>query len=145
MPANQSGPNWLFDYDSVFTSFNIPFNIDVGTSGIEHMVLENDEDIGFSPRSSVPNNEENCVSTEAEVLSSGVTAEQDSELITPVENARAQGEIGSNLEFDMPVDTIVTMRANRDHPVDHIIGDSNAGVTTRSRVANIAYISLSRK
>ena len=29
----QSGPNWLYDYDSVFTSFNIPFNIDVGNVG----------------------------------------------------------------------------------------------------------------
>ena len=126
----------MFDYDYVFTSFNITFNIDVGTSGIEHMVLENDEDSGFSPRSSVPNYEENCVSTEAEVPSSGATAEQNSELITPIENAMSQGEIGSNLETDMPVDTVVTTRANRDHPVDHIIGDSNAGVTTRSRVSN---------
>ena len=39
--------------------------------------------------------------------------EQNSELITPVENAMSQGEIGSNLETDMPVDTIVTMPVNR--------------------------------
>ena len=54
---------------------------------VTHMVLENDEDSGFSPRSSVPNYEENCVSTEAEIPSSGASAGQNSELITPVENA----------------------------------------------------------
>ena len=57
-------------------------------------------------------------------------------MVTPAENAESQGEIGSNLESDMPVDTIVTTRANRDHPVDNIIGDPNAGVRTRSRTEN---------
>ena len=113
MPANQSGPNWLFDYDSVFTSFNIPINIDAGTSGVEHTVLEGDEDIGVSPRSSVPSNDDNSMSTEIEVPSTGTTAEQNSELVTPVEIAESQGEIGSNLESDVPVDTIVTTRANK--------------------------------
>ena len=49
-----------------------------------------------------------------------------------MENLRGR----SNLESDMPVDTIVTTRANRDHPVDNIIGDPNAGVRTRSRTEN---------
>ena len=72
----------MYDYDVVFTSFNIPINIDVGTSGIDHMVLENDEDIGFSPRSRVPINDNNQVSTEAEDPSSGSTAEKDKDLDT---------------------------------------------------------------
>ena len=83
-PANQTGPNWLFDYDSVFTSFNIPIDNDVGTSGIEHTILDNDENVDISPRSSVQIDEESGVTTEAEVLSTGTIAEQDSELVTPV-------------------------------------------------------------
>ena len=126
----------MFDYDSVFTSFNIPIDINAGTSGVEHAVLEGDEDIGFSPRSSVPGNDDNTMSTEAEVPPTETTAEHDNELVTPVEIAESHGEIGSNLESDMPVDTIVTTRANRDHSVDNIIGDPNAGVRTRSSFSN---------
>ena len=98
--------------------------------------MGDDENVEISPRSSVQIDEESGVTTAAEVPSSGTTAEQDSELVTPAENAESQGEIGSNLESDMPVDTIVTTRANGDHPVDNIIGDPNAGVRTRSRTEN---------
>ena len=80
----------------------------VGTSGIDHTVLENDEDIGFSVRSGVPINENNEVLTEAEDPSSGSTAEEDKDLDTPVEIATSQGKIGSNLKSEMLVDTIVT-------------------------------------
>ena len=43
----------------------------------------------------------------------------------------------------MPVETIVTTRANRNYPVNHIIGDPNAGVRTRSSVANTSlYVDI---
>ena len=90
--------------------------------------FSSDEDNSFSPRSSAPGNDDSAMSNEAEVPPSETTAEQDSELITPVEIAESEGEIGLNLQSDVPVDTIVTTRANKDHPVDNIIGDPNAGV-----------------
>ena len=78
-----------------------------------------DEDNSFSPRSSAPGNDDSAMSTEAEVPPSGTTAEQDSELIIPAENAESEGEIGSILESDMPVDTIVTTRANKDQCLNY--------------------------
>ena len=92
--------------------------------------FSSDEDNSFSPRSSAPGFDDNAISTKAEVPPSGTTAGQDSELIIPAENAESEGEFGSILESDMPVDTIVTTQANKDQGLnyDDIIRDPNAGV-----------------
>ena len=108
--------------------------------------MEDEEDIGFSPRSSIPIDVNNEVSTAVEVPSSGSTTLEDNDLVTSIENTTSQGEIGSNLETDMPVDMIVTTQANKDHLLNHIIGDPSAGVRTKVVLQPIlADMSLSRK
>ena len=42
--------------------------------------------------------------------------------------------IGTNLGDDLTVDTVVTTRVNKNHPIDNIIGDPNTGVRTRNSV-----------
>ena len=55
--------------------------------------MDDDENVDISPRSSVQIDEESGVTTEAEVPFTGTTAEQDSELVTPVEIAESQGDL----------------------------------------------------
>ena len=49
-------------------------------------------------------------------------------------NEATEGELGSNLGDDIPVNNVVSTRVNKNHPVENIIGDPHTGVQTRHRV-----------
>ena len=52
--VKQSGSGWLYNYEAVFNSFNVPFLDAAGTSGVEHVVLHDEENETCTPRSSIP-------------------------------------------------------------------------------------------
>ena len=52
-PIKQNGPTWLFNYDFIFTSFNVPFTVNAGTSGVKHSIVDDNQDIEIIPRSSI--------------------------------------------------------------------------------------------
>ncbi|KAI3503879.1 hypothetical protein L1887_32343 [Cichorium endivia] len=115
-----SGPEILYDYESLFKSFNLPDLSNEDSSQVIQTILSEDEGEPLLP-------------------SSNITRDSDSE---PIQSegftnpfATVQGEIGSNLEDDIIVDSIASSRINKDHPVEQILGDPNAGVQTRKSIA----------
>ena len=52
--AKQTEPDWLYNYEVVFNLFNVPFLDAAGTSGVDHVVLHDEENETCTPRSSIP-------------------------------------------------------------------------------------------
>ena len=142
-PVKQMGSDWLFHYDAVFDSFNIPFSSHAGTFGIEHTILGDHEDIEVVPRSSIPSSVNGDQDTGARSTSDAVTpslksdsaekssAETTEEVFSPLEVEVTATDIGTTLGDNLSVDTVVTTRVNKNHPIDNIIGDPHTGVRTR--------------
>jgi hypothetical protein len=126
----------LYDYDSVFKSFNIPEFSNADDSQLIQTVISEDDEGEFMPRSSVSMTDAPETSSSAAAYDSsdsGSEPIQGEDFTNPFANV--QGEVGSNLGDNLEVDTIATTRANRDHPVDTILGDPTAGVQTRRTIA----------
>ena len=131
-----SGPAILYDYESLFNSFNIPEFSSAGDSQVIQTVISDDDADDFMPRSSVSMADASNSSSSAtthDARNSDSEPVQGEEFTNPFANPEL---VGSNLGDNLEVDTIATTRANRDHPVDLIIGDPSAGVQTRSRIAD---------
>ena len=142
-------PNWMFDYVVVFKSFNVPHTFNAEPPNDEDIIFDEDDDDTIIPRLIIPITAERD-NTDANENSSGNNLSSSQEDISTVvekpftnpfgsessAEAETTGEIGSNLEHDLPVDTVVTTRSNRDHPVDYILGDPSAGIQTRRSFAN---------
>jgi hypothetical protein len=126
-----SGPEILYDYDSLFESFNLP-DFPCEDSQLIHTVISENEDGEILPRS--------IVSMDGDSTDRTSEPLHGEEFVNPFADHIVQGEIGSNLGDNIEVDTNATTRANRDHPVDLIIGDPDAGVRTRRSIA--AFSSL---
>ncbi|KAJ0817154.1 putative RNA-directed DNA polymerase [Helianthus annuus] len=133
-----SGPAILYDYESVFKSFNIPEVSDADDSQLIQTVIGEDDEGEFMPRSNVDMSdapETSHGAADPDSSDSEPEPNQGEDFINPFANQNIQGEVGSNLGDNLEVDAVATTRANRDHPVDMILGDPTAGVQTRRSIA----------
>ncbi|KAI3796080.1 hypothetical protein L1987_38743 [Smallanthus sonchifolius] len=143
------GPNWLFDVDSVFKSFNLPdFSIESTHANpyfsVNNLGNINDQGSSSSTQVEIPvvaNAESNM-----ESFGSGATSEtvEDNSIPivdvapqSPAENpindiADPPAENLTNLEEVVEEDAIPQLRIHKIHPTTNIIGLLNVGVSTRS-------------
>ncbi|KAL8257368.1 hypothetical protein R6Q59_029409 [Mikania micrantha] len=108
-----SGPNWLFQYDSIFKPFNTTSERTGPSEPTDN--LYNDH---------IP--EEHCVDHEAEASETAL-----------VDNISSSSEDQmnhiSNLLDNLAAKEVPTLSTNKNHPVENIIGPLSEGVLTRSR------------
>ncbi|KAI3818972.1 hypothetical protein L1987_12794 [Smallanthus sonchifolius] len=143
------GPNWLFDVDSVFKSFNLlDFSTDSTHANpyfsVNNLGNLNDQGSSSSAQVEIPvvaNAESNMESS-----GSGATSEtvEDNSIPTvdvapqssaedPINDiADPPAENLTNLEEVVEEDEIPQLRIHKIHPTNNIIGPLNVGVSTRS-------------
>ena len=155
-PQPGKGPDWLFDYDTLFSSFNIlPEDVENSIG----MIYGRDDDYvtRVTPSTSAPTqpisepaNEpisEDIPSTSAPTPTPSPTPSQ----VSPSVNVEAEvnenaddSNMGSNdcvmdqnltnLDPTIEVEELATHRIHTDHPTENIIGDAAAGVQTRRQI-----------
>ncbi|KAI3676109.1 hypothetical protein L1987_85708 [Smallanthus sonchifolius] len=143
------GPNWLFDVDSVFKSFNLPdFSIDSTHANPYFSVnnLGNLNDQGSSSSAQVEIPVVANAESDMESSGSGATSETVEDNSIPIVDVAPQSsaedpinditdppaENLTNLEEVVEEDVIPQLRIHKIHPTNNIIGPLNVGVSTRS-------------
>ncbi|KAI3805610.1 hypothetical protein L1987_28141 [Smallanthus sonchifolius] len=143
------GPNWLFDVDSVFKSFNLPdFSIESTHANpyfsVNNLGNINDQGSSSSAQVEIPvvaNAESNM-----ESFGSGATSETVEDNSIPIVDVASQSpaedpindiadppvENLTNLEEVVEEDEIPQLRIHKIHPTNNIIGPLHVGVSTRS-------------
>ncbi|KAI3813967.1 hypothetical protein L1987_18703 [Smallanthus sonchifolius] len=113
----ECGPSWLFDYHSLFKSFNIFTNV-IARSYDESFELSDDEDGPYTGPLLTVDPPEPVFDTIDEF------------------NEETQENV-TNLPSTVPVPETPSHRINKDHAVDSIIGSLTDGVKTRSTAGDI--------
>ncbi|KAI3819641.1 hypothetical protein L1987_13482 [Smallanthus sonchifolius] len=143
------GPNWLFDVDSVFKSFNLPdFSIESTHANPYFSVnnLGNINDQGSSSSAQVEIPVVANAESDMESSGSGATSETVEDNSIPIVDVAPQSpaedpindiadppaENLTNLEEVVEEDEIPQLRIHKIHPTNNIIGPLNVGVSTRS-------------
>ncbi|KAI3813794.1 hypothetical protein L1987_18529 [Smallanthus sonchifolius] len=143
------GPNWLFDVDSVFKSFNLPdFSIESTHANPYFSVtnLGNINDQGSSSSAHVEIPVVANAESDMESSGSGATSETVEDNSIPIVDVAPQSpaedpindivdppaENLTNLEEVVEEDEIPQLRIHKIHPTTNIIGPLNVGVSTRS-------------
>ncbi|KAI3773997.1 hypothetical protein L1987_48538 [Smallanthus sonchifolius] len=155
IPPEPTGPDWGFDYDALFKSFNLPDLSTVDAVNV-YELLGGDNDSSFSTRATVP-----IVTPDSNAASASGTHDSDNSedvLIfgddgppnpnTTVGNeapadliniessssgTQEMGELSTNLDPEIQEPIVPETRVHRNHSIDNIIGDPYAGVQTRHR------------
>ena len=148
-PQNGIGPNWLFDYDTLFNSFNIlPDGVDDGLG----MLYGGDDDyVSHVISSTSAPTQSNDDPVSQDISSTAPTPSPTSSLVSPSDNVEADenenndaSNIGdndcrmdqnlSNLDSTIVVEENPTLRIHSDHPTENILGDLSEGVRTRHQL-----------
>ncbi|KAI3784099.1 hypothetical protein L1987_43191 [Smallanthus sonchifolius] len=143
------GPNWLFDVDSVFKSFNLPdFSFDSTHANpyFSVNILGNLNDQASSSSAQVEIPVVANAESDMESSGSGATSETVEDNSIPIVDVVPQSsaevpiddiadppaENLTNLEEVVEEDEIPQLRIHKIHPTNNIIGPLNVGVSTRS-------------
>ncbi|KAI3762373.1 hypothetical protein L1987_52802 [Smallanthus sonchifolius] len=152
-PPEPTGPAWGFDYDALFKFFKLP-DLSAEDSAHFYEYFNGGDDSHFSTRATIPivTPDSNDVSGthardgEEVVHDDGNDAPADP--ITHVGNeapvdpiniessssgSHDMGELSTNLDTNLLEPQVPETRVHKNHPIDNIIGDPNAGVQTRHR------------
>ncbi|KAI3810906.1 hypothetical protein L1987_20555 [Smallanthus sonchifolius] len=146
----RDGPDWLFDVDSLFKSFNLPIFTSISVSSNPLMSMNNlCTSIASSSSSSSqhvdvpPTIFAKSTSGSSVSVATSETVEEQTPLIVDVapqfstedpieEEAVFPNNNITNLENHLEEDVIPQLRVHKDHPTDNIIGPLNMGVRSRS-------------
>ncbi|HEY5235814.1 MAG TPA: reverse transcriptase domain-containing protein, partial [Rhabdochlamydiaceae bacterium] len=155
-PQPGKGPDWIFDYDVLFKSFNILLD---AVDDISVMLYRgvNDESnqsipsksaptpVPESPRVSSSVNDDPVEHVASEEHASHIEEEfQESfvEMMNPsnddvTDDYQHLDQNMTNLDSTIPVEEIATLRIHTNHPTENILGDLTAGVRTRNQMQNL--------
>ncbi|KAI3808433.1 hypothetical protein L1987_24384 [Smallanthus sonchifolius] len=138
------GPDWLFDVDSLFKSFNLPdvTNISVSANPLlpVNFLGTASASASSSSSSSTPDSSDSVATNEiveeetppiVDVApQSSVDSSSNEEAVIPDHNF-------TNLDELVEEDEIPQLRVHKNHPTENIIGPLNVGVQTRSAIEAI--------
>ncbi|KAK9048587.1 hypothetical protein SSX86_032448 [Deinandra increscens subsp. villosa] len=126
-----AGPDWIFDYGSLFEGFNF--------SNVFHNLGE-EEDI-VVPSSDVRPHVDRA-SAESSRNATTDIPECSGTRDAPVDSqgpGMSDNVVNANLPVNVSVPDVQVSRINRDHPLSNVVGPVTAGVTTRSRTGHINF------
>ncbi|KAK9065379.1 hypothetical protein SSX86_016762 [Deinandra increscens subsp. villosa] len=126
-----AGPNWIFDYGSLFEGFNF--------SNVFHNLGE-EEDI-VAPSADVRPHVDRA-SAESSRNANADIPECSGTRDAPVDSqgsGMSDNVINANLPVNVSVPDDQVSRINRDHPLSNVVRPVSAGVTTRSRTGHINF------
>ncbi|KAD6796258.1 hypothetical protein E3N88_07154 [Mikania micrantha] len=129
------GPNWLFDYDKPFESFNLSPNVTDDEISLQMLYdLQNSEDQGVSHQ--VDDNHPTEEGT-SEAVNDDWSSEDDQDIFEDaVSHDQDVVQNITNLDHDVGIPQVPVTRVHVNHPVEQIIGNPSVGVQTRNQVAN---------
>ncbi|KAD4180452.1 hypothetical protein E3N88_29043 [Mikania micrantha] len=139
------GPNWLFDYDKLFESFNLSPTVTDDEISLQMLYdLQNSEDTGIShPAEDTHPTGEGT----SEAVNDDWSSEDDQDIFEDaVSQDQDEDQNITNLDHGVGVPQVSVSRVHVNHPVKQIIGDLSVGVQTRRQVANkeSLYVELER-
>ncbi|KAD4585787.1 hypothetical protein E3N88_23388 [Mikania micrantha] len=137
------GPNWLFDYDKLFESFNLSPTVTDDEISLQMLYdLQNSDGVSQSSEEVGPTEE-----STSEAVNVDCSSEDDQDIF---EDALSQDQDTdqniTNLDHGVGVPQVPVSRVHVNHPVKQIIGDPSVGVQTRRQVTNeeSLYVELER-
>ncbi|KAD6454380.1 hypothetical protein E3N88_09086 [Mikania micrantha] len=139
------GPNWLFDYDKLFESFNLSPTVTDDEISLQMLYdLQNSEDQEVSHQV-----EDNSPTEEGitEAVNDDWSSEDDQEIFEDaISQDQDEEQDITNLDHGVGVPQVPVSRVHVNHPVKQIIGDPSVGVQTRRQVTNeeSLYVELER-
>ncbi|KAI3828440.1 hypothetical protein L1987_02541 [Smallanthus sonchifolius] len=130
-------PDWLFDVDSLFKSFNLPGFTNISVSANPLMA------VNILGTSTASNSSSLSTQDSSDSVATSETVEEETPPIVDVApHSSIEGPINdeanlpdnniSNLDDHLEEDEIPQLTIHKDHPTDNIIGPLNVGVRTRS-------------
>ncbi|KAD4981808.1 hypothetical protein E3N88_18479 [Mikania micrantha] len=133
MPPPGKGPDWMFDYSSLFDSFNMPPMYSDEDVAVQMLYdVQNAPDEPMQPSSaSVPSTQINDDSSDTDDNPPAAPEPVVDNLVPGLEDLNL-----NNLDPEVEVPAHPVGRINRIHPQDNIIGSPLDGVKTRSQISS---------
>jgi len=144
VPVAGTGEPWMFDYDSLFQSFNLSPEVTDEEVAVQMMYDAQNAPDG-QQQSSPPQATDSTADAQGYSSASDDEELSTAENIIPDENSTNLQTLDpnvNNLGQDVVVPDHPVGRIDRDHPQDNIIGDPATGVRTRHQIQTGVYAEL---
>ncbi|KAD5318063.1 hypothetical protein E3N88_18009 [Mikania micrantha] len=139
------GPNWLFDYDKLFESFNLSPNVTDDEITLQMLYdLQNSDDQGVSHQAE--NNHPTEEGTSGAINDDWSSDDDQDVFEDAVSYDQDVDQNITNLDHNVGFPQVPVTKIHVNHPIEQIIGNPSAGVQTRRQVTNkeSLYVELER-